>query len=75
MLDDFIEAKKGGICGIMGDRLVSSNEGNKTMAEHDQRSISEPASQKWYIEANNLYGYAMMRKLPYKDSSIREPAW
>ena len=21
----------------------------------------------WYIEANNLYGYAMMQKLPYKD--------
>ena len=21
----------------------------------------------WYIDANNLYGYAMMQKLPYKD--------
>ena len=30
------------------------------MAEHDQRSI-------WYIDANNLYGYAMMQKLPYND--------
>ena len=30
------------------------------MAKHDQRSI-------WYIEANNLYGYAMMQTLPYKD--------
>ena len=27
---------------------------------HDQRSM-------WYIDANNLYGYAMMQKLPYKD--------
>ena len=27
---------------------------------HDRRSI-------WYIAANNLYGYALMQKLPYKD--------
>ena len=51
MLDDFDEAKGGGICGIMGDRLVNR----------------EPASRIWYIDANNLYGYAMMQKLPFKD--------
>ena len=56
MLDDFLGAKRGGICGIMGDRYVNSN----NMAEHDRRSI-------WYIDANNLYGYAMMQKLPYED--------
>ena len=56
MLDDFVGAKRGGICGIIGDRYVNSN----NMAEHDQRSI-------WYIDANNLYGYAMMQKLPYQD--------
>ena len=56
MLDDFVGAKRGGICGIMGDRYVNSN----NMAEHDRRSI-------WYIDANNLYGYAMMQNLPYKD--------
>ena len=50
MLDDFVEAKRGGICGIMGDRYISNN----------NRKI-------WYIDANNLYGYAMMQKLPYKD--------
>ena len=33
----------------------------------DQRSIREPASQIWYIDANNLYGYAMMQNLPHKD--------
>ena len=74
MLDDFVEAKKGGIRGIMGDRYINNdNSENKTimepasqihevvsqMAEHDRRSI-------WYIDANNLYGYAMMQKLPYK---------
>ena len=40
--------------GIMGDRYIS------------KRSIRETASQIWYIEANNLNGYAMMQKLPYK---------
>ena len=57
MLDDFIEAKRGGICGIMGDRIV--NNGETGMKSHN-RNI-------WYIDANNLYGYAMMPKLPYKD--------
>ena len=37
--------------GIMGDRYIDNSE-CKTI---------------WYIEANNLYGYAMMPKLPYKD--------
>ena len=50
MLDDFVGAKRGGICGIMGDRYINNR----------RRSI-------WYIDANNLYGYAMMQKLPYKD--------
>ena len=44
MLDDFIEAKRGGKCGMMGDRYIN------------KRSI-------WYINANNLYGYAMMQTL------------
>ena len=25
MLDDFLEAKRGGICGILGDKSVNSN--------------------------------------------------
>ena len=51
MPDDFVEAKRGGSCGIMGDRYINNSDG---------KSI-------WYIDANNLYGYAMMQKLPYKD--------
>ena len=57
MLDDFVEAKRGVICGIMGDRKV--NNGETGMKSHN-RNI-------WYIDSNNLYGYAMMQKLPYKD--------
>ena len=88
MLDDFVAAKRSGICGIMGDRYINNqgtcfadcngnakgnnssngngngndndNDSGKTMAKHVRRSI-------WYIDANNLYGYAMMQKLPYKD--------
>ena len=48
LLDAFVEAKRLGICGVMGDRYVNHIEGNKTL---------------WYIYANNLYNYAMMRKL------------
>ena len=60
MLYDFFEAKRAGICGIKGDRLVKTNENNKNMAKHNRKSI-------WYIDASNLYGYAMMQKSAYKD--------
>ena len=68
ILKDFISAMRGGICGVMGDRYIRSQsqsqksirETASPMAEHDQRSI-------WYIDANKLYGYALMQKLPYKD--------
>ena len=68
---------RGGICGVMGNRYIESQSQSQSqrsirelalqihevvspMAEHDRRSI-------WYIDANNLYGYALMQKLPYKD--------
>ena len=57
MLDNFVEAKRGGICGIMGDRTV--NNGETGLKSHN-RNIR-------YIDANKLYGYAMMQKLHYKD--------
>ena len=72
-LKDLISAMRGDICDVMGDRYIrSQNERSirepasqihevvSPMAEHDQRSI-------WYIDANNLYGYALMQMLPYKD--------
>ena len=43
--------QRGGICGIMGNRYIDNSDGKTT----------------WYIDANNLSGYAMMQKLPYKD--------
>ena len=59
----------------MGDRYIrsqnesySQSQSQRSMAKHgeawtkshDRRSI-------WYIDANNLYGYALMQKLPYTD--------
>ena len=48
MLDDFVGAKRGGICGIMGvsDRIVNNGE---TGMKSNNKNI-------WYIDANNLYG-------------------
>ena len=59
---------RGGICGVMGDRYIrSQSQGQRSirepasqMAKHDRRSI-------WYINAINLYGYALMQTLPYKN--------
>ena len=71
MLDNFVEAKRGGICGKMGDRYINKSDdngngsgsgngngngnggGNSKITDNSNRSI-------WYIDANNLYGYAMI---------------
>ena len=52
MLVNFVEAKRGGICGIMCDRYINNSNNNKSVR---------------YIDANNLYGYAMMQNFPCKD--------
>ena len=99
MLDDFVGAKRGGICGIMGDRYINNqgtcfadsntnnnanindntntnpntNTSTSTNTNTNQGSCFADTNDKvinrniWYIDANNLYGYAMMQKLPYKD--------
>ena len=41
----------------MGDRYINNSNGNGNA----KRNYI------WYIDANNLYGYTMMQKLPYKD--------
>ena len=68
MLDDFVEAKRGGICGVMGDRYINNGNGNgdgKGNGNGNDNSNSNRFI--WYIDANNLYCYAMIQKLPYKD--------
>ena len=82
MLDDFVGAKRGGICGIMDDRYINNSNTNTNvntntkanqgtrLASHEQSSFTDTNDKVnnrniWYIDANNLYGYAMMQKLPY----------
>ena len=73
MLDDSVEAKRGGICGIMGERYInngnSNAKGNSKRNGNGKGNDNDNDSGKtiWYIDANKLYGYAMMQKLPYKD--------
>ena len=52
MLDDFVEAKRGGICGIMGDRIVNNSNGSK-MAKHRRSRFTDDQRSIWYIDANN----------------------
>ena len=72
MLDDFVEAKRGGICGIMGDRYINGNKGETSVKPVSGWTKSHRSI--WYIDANNLYGYAMMQKLPYKDFERGNPS-
>ena len=79
MLDDFVGAKRGGICGIMGDRYINISNTNTNANINDNTNTNTNTSTNtntndkvinrniWYIDANNLYGYAMMQNLPYKD--------
>ena len=85
MLDDFVGAKRGGICGIMGDRYINisntktnANINDNTNTNTNTKSNTNTSTNTntndkvinrniWYTDANNLYGYAMMQKLPYKD--------
>ena len=70
MLDDFVGAKRCGICGIMGDRYIN-NQGTCFADSNTNTNINTKDKLNnrniWYIDANDLYGYAMMQKLPYKD--------
>ena len=44
MLDGFVEAKRGGICGIMGDRIVKKSNGSK-MAKHRRSRFKDDQNQ------------------------------
>ena len=73
MLDDFVGAKRGGICGIMGDRYINNSNTNTNANTNDNTNTNTNTNDKVinrnirYIDANNLYGYAMMQKLLYRD--------
>jgi hypothetical protein len=60
---------RGGYSGLLGDRYAKAN--NKYMkdakGERSDYDASKPPSYIQYIDANNLYGWSMMNKMPYND--------
>ena len=75
MLRDLIGAVRGGLCGVMGNRFIYSQSNNKSNSNSESNNNNNRTSNSnsnsnrsiWYIDANNLYGYALMQKLPSKD--------
>ena len=47
--------------------ISNGNSGNNSNRNSKSNSNSNSNRSKWYIGANNLYGYAMMQKFSYKD--------
>ena len=56
MLKDLLSAIRNGIYGFMRNRNIHKDDGRKLC----------------YIAANNLYGYTLMQKLPYKDFTFTD---
>ena len=61
----------GGICSkvvYVGDRYINSY--NNTNSNNNSKGINNSNNdvnrQIWYNDENNLYGYPMMQKVPYK---------
>ena len=60
-LNFYIKQKKGGICQVGSTRYTKAN--NKYMRNYNKNEKSIFIS---YIDANNLYGWAMIQKLPFQ---------
>ena len=60
---------KGGICQAIV-RLIRAN--NKYLKDYDK---SMPSSFLKYLDANNLYGWAMCKKLHFKDFNFVDPTY
>ena len=62
ILDIIERSKRGGLCFVGSKRRVKAN--NRLIGNYDE---SKPEDYILYLDANNLYGWAMVQKLPYKD--------
>ena len=55
----FEQGRRGGFSGVLGSRNVVAN--NKYISDYDKEKLSNYTL---YLDANNLYGWAMSQKLP-----------
>ena len=62
ILSIFERSKRGGLTFVGTKRYVKAN--NQHIAGYDPKSKS---TYLLYLDANNLYGWAMVQALPYKD--------
>ena len=65
VLDIMERAKRGGLCFVGAKRHVKAN--NKYMPEYDSTKESNYIM---YLDANNLYGWAMSQHLPYDEIKL-----
>ena len=59
---------RGGYSGVLGKRYVKAN--NKYLDDYDSR---KPSNYLLYLDANNLYGWAMSQPLPTGDFKWEDP--
>ena len=62
ILDIIENQKKGGLCFVWSQRHTVAN--NHYLENYDK---TKPENYVIYLDANNLYGWAMSQHLPYKD--------
>ncbi len=65
ILDIFEKSKRGGLTFAGSKRYAKAN--NQHIAGYDPKLKS---TYLLYLDANNLYGWAMVRAVPYKDSKF-----
>ena len=66
MLDMIEKVKRGGLCFVGSKRYSKAN-----IYYLPDYAPEEEEHYFMYLDANNLYGWAMMQTLPYKDLKVR----
>lgn len=70
MLLTFEKGIRGGFSGVLGQRYVKAN--NPYLPDYDSR---KPSNYLLYLDANNLYGWAMSQPLPTGDFRWEDPLY
>ena len=57
MLDDFVEAKRGGICGIMGDRYIINGNSNNNSHNNSDNNSNDNSNNNGETSAKPFHGW------------------